>query len=83
MITNSSRIITITTLVLMFVIGIVSAITPTGPPMVDFTGTPTIGPAPLTVDFTSTVSNISLVKGTWNFGDGWFNTTLTNHISHT
>jgi PKD repeat protein len=46
--------------------------------MVNFTGVPTTGPAPLTVDFTSVTQNITLIKDTWSFGDGWQQTQISD-----
>jgi PKD repeat protein len=60
---------------LFALIGMVSAVSP-GLPMVNFTGVPTSGPAPLTVDFTSVTQNVTLIKDTWSFGDGWQQTKI-------
>lgn len=62
---------------LFALIGMVSAVSP-GLPMVNFTGVPTTGPAPLTVDFTSVTQNITLIKNTWSFGDGWQQTQISD-----
>jgi len=46
------------------------SITPLNPPpAVDFSATPTLGGAPLSVQFTSVVTN-SVTSYAWNFGDG-------------
>ena len=64
-------------LMVFALIGLVSAVSP-GLPMVNFTGVPTTGPAPLTVDFTSVTQNVTLVKTTWSFGDGWQQTQISD-----
>ncbi|MEW5804238.1 MAG: S8 family serine peptidase [bacterium] len=40
------------------------------PPIIDFSGTPTSGAAPLTVTFTATNTGGPVITWAWNFGDG-------------
>jgi PKD repeat protein len=47
----------------------VSAVVPTGAPVVNFTAAPMSGSPPLTVTFTNTTSG-SVTSWSWNFGDG-------------
>ena len=54
--------------------------TPGNPPIADFSGTPTTGPAPLTVAFTDQSSN-NPTSWSWDFGDG--NTSTQQNPSHT
>jgi len=55
------------------------------PPVVDFTGTPTRGPAPLAVTFTDTsTSAVPITSWQWNFGDiGAGNTSTLQNPTHT
>jgi hypothetical protein len=51
-------------------------------PLVDFTGTPLIGEAPLTVVFTNLTAPVNAVESwLWNFGDG--STSTSDNPSHT
>ena len=40
------------------------------PDVIDFSGTPNSGPAPLNVHFTSTIAGGSVTEWKWDFGDG-------------
>jgi PKD repeat protein len=56
---------------------------PPGQPTAAFTGIPTSGTVPLTVQFTDQSSNYQGSMWNWSLGDGtWFNTTATSSPSH-
>ena len=47
-------------------------------PVADFTGTPTSGYVPLTVQFTDASTGSNIISWQWNFGDGSSNSTVKN-----
>jgi PKD repeat protein len=55
---------------------------PISPPTAIFSGTPTNGPAPLTVTFTDT-STGSITNRTWTFGDGGTSNTMATSVQYT
>jgi DNA/RNA endonuclease G (NUC1)/PKD repeat protein len=57
-------------------------LTGANPPIASFTGSPTIGAAPLNVSFTDTSSG-SITNRFWNFGDNTTTNTTTNSLVHT
>jgi PKD repeat protein len=53
------------------------------PPVADFTGSPTTGPAPLTVTFNDASTGDTITNWFWDFGDGGTTNITTNTVVHT